>query len=93
MPGFTLGTVVTLPICGVIADNIGWEAVFYVTGGVAFVFSLIWFWAVHDAPGQHPKISQVGEALHVRLSSNFGLSQPSPRYFITKRIKPMFIAF
>jgi len=32
MSGSSFGTCVTLPLAGVIADELGWEAVFYVTG-------------------------------------------------------------
>ena len=32
MSGSSFGTFVTLPLAGLIADELGWEAVFYVTG-------------------------------------------------------------
>jgi predicted MFS family arabinose efflux permease len=51
--------VVTLPICGVIADYLGWRAVFYFTGGVSVAFSFVWILFVHEAPGKHPRISTV----------------------------------
>ena len=30
--GTSMGTVIVFPIAGLIADNLGWEAVFYITG-------------------------------------------------------------
>ena len=30
--GSSMGTVIVFPVAGMIADNLGWEAVFYITG-------------------------------------------------------------
>ncbi|XP_068215245.1 sialin-like [Palaemon carinicauda] len=52
-----LGTIMTLPVCGLIIDTIGWEAVFYVCGAVAIVWVLFWSFLMFDSPCNHPRIS------------------------------------
>ncbi|XP_078491658.1 sialin-like [Ciona intestinalis] len=56
--GASFGTCVTLPLAGVIADEAGWEAVFYVTGSVALLWSLVWLGIIHNSPSEHPRISE-----------------------------------
>lgn len=55
--GTYVGSVIALSTCGVIADNMGWEWVFYIYG----VFGLVWlmFWAVlvRGSPETDPWIS------------------------------------
>ncbi|XP_042236807.1 putative inorganic phosphate cotransporter isoform X2 [Homarus americanus] len=53
----TLGTIITMPLCGMIIAEVGWPAVFYVTGGVSLVWVVVWALFMHDSPDQHPKIS------------------------------------
>ncbi|KAK5641976.1 hypothetical protein RI129_010523 [Pyrocoelia pectoralis] len=52
-----LGAAVTMPICGYLIDSLGWESVFYVTGGVGLIWTFVWFALVYDSPAQHPRIS------------------------------------
>jgi sugar phosphate permease len=47
-----------MPVCGFLIASVGWESVFYVTGVVGLVWSVIWFFVVFDSPAQHPRISQ-----------------------------------
>jgi len=37
MSGSSFGTCVTLPLAGLIAEELGWEAVFYITGKDSYV--------------------------------------------------------
>lgn len=53
----SLGTILTLPLCAVIADTMGWPAVFYITGGASLVWVAAWFLLMHDNPEDHPRIS------------------------------------
>jgi len=57
--GFTFGTVVAVPLSGILADNFGWESIFYFFGGVAVIESIIWAFYIHEAPYKHPTISEV----------------------------------
>nr|XP_039254795.1 sialin-like [Styela clava] len=56
--GSSFGTFVTLPIAGVIADNVGWEAVFYLTGAGAMLWSLVWLAFFYSTPETHPRTSE-----------------------------------
>ncbi|XP_049764406.1 sialin-like [Schistocerca cancellata] len=55
--GGTFGTVVTWPICSAIIEALGWKASFYILGGIAGVWSILWFVTVYDSPSRHPRIS------------------------------------
>jgi len=54
--GASFGTLVIFTLAGYIAETLGWEAVFYVTGASSLVWVLLWFYLVYDTPGQHPRI-------------------------------------
>jgi len=56
--GASIGTLVIFTLAGYVADSLGWEAVFYVTGGSSLVWVLFWFYLVYDTPGQHPRIDK-----------------------------------
>ncbi|PSN29031.1 Vesicular glutamate transporter 3 [Blattella germanica] len=46
-----------MPVCGYLIATLGWESVFYVTGVVGLLWSIVWFLVVFDSPAQHPRIS------------------------------------
>lgn len=52
-----LGAAITLPICGVLISYFGWESVFYVTGLVGLLWSILWFALVFETPASHPRIT------------------------------------
>ena len=56
--GASIGTLIIFTLAGYIADNLGWEAVFYVTGGSSLVWVVFWFYLVYDTPAQHPRIDK-----------------------------------
>ncbi|XP_034952243.1 sialin [Chelonus insularis] len=53
----SLGAAITMPICGFLIASLGWESVFYVTGGLSFVWSIVWLVVIFDSPAQHPRIT------------------------------------
>ncbi|KAK7866872.1 hypothetical protein R5R35_006036 [Gryllus longicercus] len=55
--GASLGTVISMPLCGAILSSWGWEAVFYVSGILALTWSGAWWLLVYETPDQHPRIS------------------------------------
>lgn len=57
MMASSLGAAVTMPICGFLIANFGWESSFYATGAVCMLWSMTWFAVVYDSPSQHPRIS------------------------------------
>nr|CAD7406965.1 unnamed protein product [Timema cristinae] len=63
--GASLGTVLALPLCGVVVSTWGWEAVFYGSGLIAAAWCLAWAGLVFDSPDQHPRISRK-ECLYLR---------------------------
>ena len=56
--GGTFGSVITNPLCGLIIASMGWEAVFYVTGGISAAWCLVWLLLVSDSPEQSKMISE-----------------------------------
>ncbi len=57
--GNSLGSVIALPLSGLLADTLGWEYVYYFFGSVAVFFSIVWSILAHDSPSKHPRITQV----------------------------------
>lgn len=53
-----MGTVISLPLSGFLADFLGWEWVFYVQGGLSMIWCILWIFLVYDSPEDHPRISQ-----------------------------------
>ena len=56
--GGTFGSVITNPLCGLIISSLGWEAVFYVTGGISAGWCLVWLLLVSDSPEESKMISE-----------------------------------
>ncbi|XP_063917404.1 sialin isoform X2 [Zophobas morio] len=55
--GTSLGTVIFILISGVIAGALGWEAVFYIEGGVSILWLILWAWFIADSPSKQKHIS------------------------------------
>ena len=55
--GAQMGTVLGIPISGLIADSLGWQAVFYIQGAMSVFVVGSWWYVVYDSPAQHPRIS------------------------------------
>jgi MFS family permease len=55
--GAQVGTVLGITCSGLIADSLGWEAVFYIQGSLAVVVVAAWLHVVYDSPELHPRIS------------------------------------
>ena len=65
--GCSLGTVLVFPLGGVLASILGWRAVFYCTGGLNLLVSLLWWAFVYDRPDLHPRMSRE-EKKHIENS-------------------------
>lgn len=70
MMASSLGAAITLPICGFLIDLIGWESVFYFTGLVGLIWSILWFVLVFETPATHPRIT-VEEKEYIETSIGF----------------------
>ena len=54
-----MGTVLALPISGVISSDWGWEYAFYLFGSLTLVWLVFWAMLIRNSPGEHPTISEV----------------------------------
>ncbi|XP_064105971.1 sialin-like isoform X1 [Macrobrachium nipponense] len=75
--GNCLGTIITLPMCGVIIDSLGWEAVFYICGAIAIVWIAFWCLLMFDSPSNHPRISEK-EREYILESISDGTTKQKP---------------
>lgn len=80
MMASSLGAALTMPICGVLISTWGWPSVFYITGAVGLVWSILWFLLIYDSPATHPRISET-ERLHIesKIAEGNGNTQKPSR--------------
>nr|XP_054413730.1 sialin isoform X3 [Pongo abelii] len=55
--GAQLGTVISLPLSGIICYYMNWTYVFYFFGTIGIFWFLLWIWLVSDTPQKHKRIS------------------------------------
>ncbi|XP_061418274.1 sialin-like [Lethenteron reissneri] len=55
--GGHFGTVVTMPLSGMIAETLGWPAIFYIFWGMGLLWSFFWYYFAFSSPDSHPRIS------------------------------------
>ncbi|OPL33396.1 sialin, partial [Mytilus galloprovincialis] len=59
--GTMFGTTITFATSGVLCqygfDN-GWGSIFYLTGGLTFIWVIAWFILTADTPAEHPRITE-----------------------------------
>ncbi|CAG9801294.1 unnamed protein product [Chironomus riparius] len=48
--GHYIGIMMSMCTCGIIADSFGWQTVFYIYGGIACLWSVIWLGLVRGSP-------------------------------------------
>ncbi|VVC38188.1 Major facilitator superfamily,Major facilitator superfamily domain [Cinara cedri] len=65
--GSIMGMIVGYAVCGWLAENYGWEYVFYVPGAVALLWSIIWLVYIDESPIKDDRISK--EELEYIVSS------------------------
>lgn len=52
-----MGSIVGVVLSGVICEYLDWRGVFYAFGALALLFSVIWWFFVHNNPSKYPNIS------------------------------------
>uniref|UniRef100_A0A8V0XBP6 Sialin n=1 Tax=Gallus gallus TaxID=9031 RepID=A0A8V0XBP6_CHICK len=57
--GAQLGTVVSLPLSGLICYYMNWVYVFYIFGALGVLWFFFWMWLVSDKPETHKSISRI----------------------------------
>ena len=62
--GTTIGTVVSMTTAGILAKFLTWEAIFYVHGGLATVWLILWAIFITDSPADNNFIS-VNESTYI----------------------------
>merc|ERR1719229_1187069 len=55
--GMYLGTVIAMPLAGILAEHINWESIFYVFGFLALLWCGLWWWIVEDSPEKDRSIT------------------------------------
>lgn len=65
--GAHIGTVIAMPLSGVLAENLGWPSVFYVFGSMGVAWAIVWFLVVKSSPAEDPNISEE-ERLYIESS-------------------------
>ena len=55
--GAPVGNVIVLGLSGLLGDHFGWESIFYVFGGVACLWFVLWQWLVYNSPEDHPTVT------------------------------------
>ena len=53
-----MGSIVGVVLSGIICEYLDWRGVFYAFGFMALLFSVVWWFFVHDNPIKHPHISE-----------------------------------
>jgi ACS family glucarate transporter-like MFS transporter len=68
--GIGIGSACTPPITAWIMVNYGWQAPFYLAGGLGLVIAGIWFGYATDRPEDHPHVNAAEAALIARASAS-----------------------
>ena len=51
------GCTLALMLGGIIAEDLGWEYIFYFFGGGGLVWSVLWGLFMHQSPSENPRMS------------------------------------
>ena len=78
LAGSQVGFILALPLCGVMADTLGWESVFYFSGGMSAVIVTAWVLLVSSCPESHPRISASERAYIEHHTVKGGRSEKLP---------------
>jgi ACS family D-galactonate transporter-like MFS transporter len=71
--GEYVGLAIAAPVLAWMAATYGWHSVFYLTGGLGLVFSVIWLWKIRDNPQSDRRVS----ASEVALIERGGAAVPT----------------
>lgn len=79
MMASSLGAAITMPVCGFLIAQWGWQSVFYITGVIGIIWSIFWFMLIYDSPAQHPRISAEEQMdIETRIAQESGGKGPKP---------------
>lgn len=72
------GTVVSMPMSGILASTLGWESIFYVFGTIGCIWFVAWTIIVRKSPQDDPFISEEEKNYIVRKLGNRKQDEVSP---------------
>jgi MFS transporter, ACS family, solute carrier family 17 (sodium-dependent inorganic phosphate cotransporter), other len=52
------GTVISMPLSGILANTLGWESIFYIFGAIGCIWFIAWTIIVRRSPQEDPLISE-----------------------------------
>ena len=86
--GSYVGTVLALPVSGLLAQHLGWEWIFYFFGILGLVWCIGWMYIVKDNPEEDRNITdqeleylRTGEEIFLIASSNISRSNEFASYW------------
>ncbi|XP_070554720.1 sialin-like [Ptychodera flava] len=65
--GTNIGSVLASALSGIIADTLGWQYVFYITGCFGVAWVICWVLIIHNTPDTHPRITEK-EKIYIKSS-------------------------
>lgn len=76
--GTFVGMVIAMSTCGILAENLGWESVFYVFGVIGMLWYISWVILIRESPEKDPHITDQ-EKYYIMSSLKRSESQPQQR--------------
>jgi len=55
--GIHIGTFLTMTLCGIISQYLGWKWIFYLSGTSSIIWCLLWAWQIYEQPSKDPFIT------------------------------------
>ncbi|XP_021203259.1 vesicular glutamate transporter 1 [Bombyx mandarina] len=80
--GTYAGIVIGMPLSGLLADYIGWQAPFYFYGTFGIIWYACWLWLVFEKPSKHPCITGK-ELTYIEQSLGTATQAAMPGFFAT----------
>ncbi|XP_043463553.1 sialin [Leptopilina heterotoma] len=75
--GTALGTVISLILTGILADNFGWASVFYIEGALCLIWCTAWWLMVEDSPDKQKRFITSEEREYILSSLNKSVGKSS----------------
>ncbi|XP_015604932.1 sialin isoform X2 [Cephus cinctus] len=85
--GSFVGTVISMPVAGLMTEYLGWASVFYVFGAFGLCWLILWWIVVADKPEDDPYISEI-ELKYIKQS----LGHSGPKEEVVYPWKKIFLS-
>ena len=57
--GAQFGTVLSMPLSGLLCHSLGWPVMFYIFGSISCVWVVLWFWIAEDTPEKYTSMDPI----------------------------------